>query len=151
MVMFFQYDAGGNFKLLALREHPMKGLPIIATHSYWNIGNESLKVTINADGKSTNFNYSTRFGKDNITKIPETGAQSIVFTNSNGDELTVTDAFEKPVPVKVTEPYSIVGMEQDFSADTGSKDIWEIKAPVLQKTGITLSDGQVKAIMSLGK
>lgn len=106
MVLFFQYNAGGNFYLPALREHPMKGLLIIATHGYWNIGYESLKATINSDGKSTNFTFSTRFGKDNIAKIPETGAHGIVFTKNGGDELTMTDAFEKPVPVKVAEPYS---------------------------------------------
>ncbi len=137
MVLYIEYYYG--LGLLALREHPMKGLPIIILPAIWG---GPFKVTIDSDGKSTDFSFSTTFGKDKIAKIPETGAQSIVFTGSKGNTFTVTNDFDRPVPVKVTEPYSFVGFKEPG---------WIIKAPVLQKTGITLSEGQVKAIMSIGK
>jgi hypothetical protein len=68
--------------------------------------------------------------------------------NGDGYSETVTDAFDNPVPVKATGPYSIVEIESSIVENSWVYK-WRIVPPVVQKSEVKLSDSTIAKILSL--
>ena len=121
----------------------MKGMPIILHGSLISDSYdlEGPGVTVRSDDSSTDFSFTGKIGRDKIVKVPVEGAKGIWFNRKDGGSETLTDAFDNPLPVSVSVPYSIV--ENDFNGK------WLIVYPFTQQKEVKLSESAIAKILSL--
>lgn len=130
------------------REHAMPGVSIIVDPQNWGINYfERYKVTVRTGDSVTDFINTGKLGRDKIIKIPFDGAKSIIATLNDGHTATALDSFDNPVPVKVSEPYTLVRVPNDASSEDMA--IWIIVPPFVQETEIKLSDAVIQEILKL--
>ncbi len=148
MVVYCEAYESNFSNFYVYREHVMPGVSIIVDPENWGINYfEKYKVTVRTGDAVADFSITGKLGRDKIIKIPLDGAKSIIATLNDGHTATAMDSFDNPVPVQVSEPYTLVRVPNEILSEDMSK--WIIVPPVVQEKEIKLSDATIQEILKL--